>query len=72
MKIEAFRLLSIRGFYIITVSRDAASLYHTADTGEITVSISTEKFVLVTMKQMDITFLLRVSHKKKSQTDDEF
>lgn len=64
MKIEAFRLLSIRGFYIITVWRDAASLYHTADTGEITVSISKEKFVFPTMKQMDVNFLVQVSYKK--------
>lgn len=64
MKIEAFRLLSIRGFYIIAVWRDADSLYHTADTGEITVSISKEKFVFATMKQMDVNFLVQVSYKK--------
>lgn len=65
MKIEAFRLLNIRGFYIITVLRSAASLYHTADTGEISASISTEKFVFVSMKPMEVNFLIQVSYKKK-------
>lgn len=62
MKIEAFKLLSIRGFYIISVSRDAASLYRTADAGEITASISTEKLVFVSMKPMEVNFLAQVSY----------
>lgn len=64
MKIEAFKLLNIKVFYIITVSRGAASWYHTADTGEITVSLSIEKFVFVRMKPMEVNFLVQVSYKK--------
>lgn len=57
MEIEAFKLLNTRGFYIITVS-----LYHTADAGEITASISTEKLVVVSMKPMEVNFLVQISY----------
>lgn len=57
MEIEAFKLLNTRGFYIIAVS-----LYHTADAGEITASISTEKLVVVSMKPMEVNFLVQISY----------